>query len=628
MKNRVAITIMAILVTSTFAGVNVRAAVTVSDIVTVVPDYVNGSKVVAGALLNFTGSPPSALNDVDFQWYDPGGSLVHTVASDPDDGGLARSNCTANQTGMWWVNASYTQPPDVFYHNVSFKVVDDHWNSSARVVKRDLVVGVNATLTIDAGATIAFDNGTRLSVAGSLVAQGSWNQVIIFTSNSSTPQKGDWNGVYFDIGSESSVFNHARIEYTENGAYVRNTNVTIQNSTFVNNSHGMRLEASTSLIYNNTMENNTYGLWSFASQPVLIANTAINNVAGYYSWGSDLLISRVNVARGNEQVGFHLDFTNVQSLGDLSEGSIVGLRLGTSSGVIEGANISGVDDGVYAYEGAATFYNSTISGALRDFFLESGSALVVVNSTFGGKVSAGSGCPVCHLLVRNYLTVHTIEYQTSDPVENVTVEITDNGVSVFSNVTDVQGYVRDITVAHETYEDGVRVHNATMVTVTHPTLFFAYYNRSIDMNLSHTEVFEGDILDTDGDGEPDFSDLDDDGDGLSDVAEDGLGTNPLSNDTDEDTMPDGWEHSNSLDPLDPSDADEDLDGDGFSNLVEYQNETDPDDPHSHPPVEDEGDGGFDYVLYAAIALIVVAVLVVVLVLVKRRKKEEPPVEEL
>ncbi len=627
MKSRVAITIMAILVTSTFAGVNVRATVTVSDIVTVVSDHVNESKVVAGALLDFTGSPSSDLNDVDFQWYDPGGSLVHTVASDPDDGGLARSNHTVSQTGTWWINASYTQLPDVFYHNVSFEVLDGHWDSSARVVKRDLVVGVNATLTIDPGATIAFDNGTRLSVVGTLVAQGSWSQMIVFTSNSSAPQKGDWDGVYFDTGSESSVFNYVRIAYTENGAYVRNTNVAIQNSTFMNNTHGIRLEASTSLVCNNTMEGNTYGLRSFASQPVLITNTAINNVAGFYSWGSGLLISRMNVARGNEQVGFHLDFTNVQSIGDVSEGSIVGLRLGSSFGTIEGANISGVDDGVYAYEGDTTFYNSTISGALRDFFLESGSALVVVNSTFGGKVSAGSGCPACHLLVRNYLTVHTIEYQTSDPVENVTVEITDNGVSVFSNVTNVQGYLRDVTVAHETYEDGVRVHNTTMVTVTHPTLFFAYHNRSVDMSLSHTEIFEGDILDTDGDGEPDFSDLDDDGDGLSDETEDGLGTNPLSNDTDEDTMPDGWEHSNSLDPLDPSDADEDLDGDGFSNLVEYQNGTYPDDPHSHPPVEDGGDDkGFDYVLYAAIALMVVAALVVVLVLVRRRKKEEPPVE--
>ena len=47
------------------------------------------------------------------------------------------------------------------------------------------------------------------------------------------------------------------------------------------------------------------------------------------------------------------------------------------------------------------------------------------------------------------------------------------------------------------------------------------------------------------------------------------------NDTDNDGMPDEWEKRYNLDHLDPDDANEDTDGDGYSNLKEYQIGTNP-----------------------------------------------------
>src|SRR5262249_6215421 len=46
-------------------------------------------------------------------------------------------------------------------------------------------------------------------------------------------------------------------------------------------------------------------------------------------------------------------------------------------------------------------------------------------------------------------------------------------------------------------------------------------------------------------------------------------------DSDGDGMPDSWEKRYSLDPNDPSDAARDRDGDGYMNLEEYLNGTDP-----------------------------------------------------
>jgi hypothetical protein len=51
-------------------------------------------------------------------------------------------------------------------------------------------------------------------------------------------------------------------------------------------------------------------------------------------------------------------------------------------------------------------------------------------------------------------------------------------------------------------------------------------------------------------------------------------------DADGDGMPNGWELSHGLDPLNAADANWDNDGDGLSNLREYQLGTDPNDPSS------------------------------------------------
>ncbi len=100
-----------------------------------------------------------------------------------------------------------------------------------------------------------------------------------------------------------------------------------------------------------------------------------------------------------------------------------------------------------------------------------------------------------------------------------------------------------------------------------------------DMNLNG--VFD------DGETDPCDTDTDDDGllDGEEDVNHNGIlddgETSPGNADSDEDGMPDGWEVQNDLDPL-FDDADIDEDGDGFSNLKEYQRNTDPNDYTSHP----------------------------------------------
>jgi len=76
---------------------------------------------------------------------------------------------------------------------------------------------------------------------------------------------------------------------------------------------------------------------------------------------------------------------------------------------------------------------------------------------------------------------------------------------------------------------------------------------------------------------------DSDGDGLNDGFEvNSYSTDPLNADTDGDALADAYEVNNGFDPLNAADAALDADADNFSNLSEYQFGSDPNDAFSYP----------------------------------------------
>jgi hypothetical protein len=95
-------------------------------------------------------------------------------------------------------------------------------------------------------------------------------------------------------------------------------------------------------------------------------------------------------------------------------------------------------------------------------------------------------------------------------------------------------------------------------------------------------VFGLSETDADGDGVPDDEDVfPNDPTEWDDTDGDGVGNN-ADTDDDNDDMPDDFELANGLDPLDEADAAGDADGDGFTNLEEFEAGTDPQDPESKP----------------------------------------------
>jgi len=124
---------------------------------------------------------------------------------------------------------------------------------------------------------------------------------------------------------------------------------------------------------------------------------------------------------------------------------------------------------------------------------------------------------------------------------------------------------------------------------------------------------------------------DDDGDGFTNIEEYINGTDPTDPDDnpktpideDGDGMPDTWEEYHGLDPTDPTDADADSDEDGFSNLMEYESRTEPDNNEDYPSVsQDTGKEnvslGSPYVIISIVLGLIIFIIIIIIIVVKKR----------
>jgi hypothetical protein len=169
-------------------------------------------------------------------------------------------------------------------------VKSETWtNDKPYLVSRPVKVAKNAVLTISAGTKIYFHHGTRLLVAGKIIAKGSCDQPIVFQTDRMEPLFQNlpdlWNGIVLAPGSYDNV-----LDFVE----VRNAHIGLQVGSIEEKGF------ATAVIGNSRFISNFYaGIFSVKSK-LQVYNTLI---ADYHRYGAALLL-------GGEYDFYHTTIAN------------------------------------------------------------------------------------------------------------------------------------------------------------------------------------------------------------------------------------------------------------------------------------------------------------------------------
>jgi hypothetical protein len=128
-----------------------------------------------------------------------------------------------------------------------------------------------ATLTIAPGVQVRFNSGRYLNIGassgnpGALIAQGTAEAPIVFTSNQTAPTAGYWNTIRFynTADDATSILEHCTIQYAVNGVNIQQASPTIRNTAIRDtSSYGINISTGAPTIEGCQFSaNGNYDLW-------------------------------------------------------------------------------------------------------------------------------------------------------------------------------------------------------------------------------------------------------------------------------------------------------------------------------------------------------------------------------
>ncbi|NJC89115.1 MAG: hypothetical protein FIB02_11400, partial [Desulfuromonas sp.] len=123
-------------------------------------------------------------------------------------------------------------------------------------------------LTILPGTRVVFEPLDRdgdgigdgeLLIEGGLVARGTAEAPIVFTSGAAQPKAADWKFLYLDFAREGEI-DHVISEYAYSGVQIHFCKATVTDSEFRHNVDGLRFSTVNLVAAGNRMHHNVHGL--------------------------------------------------------------------------------------------------------------------------------------------------------------------------------------------------------------------------------------------------------------------------------------------------------------------------------------------------------------------------------
>jgi hypothetical protein len=165
------------------------------------------------------------------------------------------------------------------------------WSGEVRI---DGIVTVKKTghLTIEPGTRVLFEprdidgdgiGDAELLVEGTLIARGTADAPIVFTSAADRPKPSDWKYLYLDFAREAEL-DYVISEYAYSGLQVHFCRARVTNSVFRYNVDGLRFSTVSLYAAGNSMHDNRHGLRyeERASEAMLHHNDIRDNEIGIF----------------------------------------------------------------------------------------------------------------------------------------------------------------------------------------------------------------------------------------------------------------------------------------------------------------------------------------------------------
>ncbi len=174
------------------------------------------------------------------------------------------------------------------------------WQSTVEVNK-DVLVLPGVTLTIKPGAIVRFKRRRRgrveprflfpeveLLVQGTLLAEGTEEKPILFTSAKDKPELGDWAGIIFDnTDNSSSIIKRCRIEFAKTAVFCIASSPAIESNTITHNQYGVVCQRGAApQISGNEIAHGEVGIASWdGSSPKILDNYIHHQEQAGFLWG-------------------------------------------------------------------------------------------------------------------------------------------------------------------------------------------------------------------------------------------------------------------------------------------------------------------------------------------------------
>jgi hypothetical protein len=263
-------------------------------------DVSYGGSVAARGMINFrNASNGLIISNCNLSYSGSYGIEYRNNAADPQIIDCSISNCDNYPIYTYAdrvkdiagnMNFSGNTPNSIYFR--SQDVNTGSWQNFGipYVIGGNFTVSDGQTLTINAGNVLKFNGANTITVEGTLVANGTPGQHIIFTSNQTTPASGDWNRIYFNGADAGCMLNYCDILYAGSATSALDINAS-----------GANLA-----VMNTTIENSAgYGVYiRNGSAPSFINSSIINNNGnGVYINGSAAATFGSNASEWNEIYG-------------------------------------------------------------------------------------------------------------------------------------------------------------------------------------------------------------------------------------------------------------------------------------------------------------------------------------